>query len=106
MATLTAMPAVTLGPAVLAPFGAQWTANGGALSRSVPNSSMQLGDAIDTVVAALVLVLMIGLVALVDSLFSSVEIASGWTFATVVLIVWLADAFTSRAAANVYRDSY
>jgi hypothetical protein len=52
MATLAAMPAVTLGPAVLAPFGAQWTANGGALSRSAPNSSMQLGDAIDTVVAA------------------------------------------------------
>lgn len=45
------MPSLPLGPSVLAPFGAQWTANGGALSRSAPNSSLQLGDAIDAVVA-------------------------------------------------------
>ncbi len=58
------------------------------------------------VVSALVLLVMIGLVALVDSLLSGVEISSGWTFGAVVLIVWLADGITSRAAANVYRDEY
>ena len=34
------------------PFGAQWTANGGALSRSAPNSSLQLGNQIDSAVAS------------------------------------------------------
>ncbi|HYV14820.1 MAG TPA: hypothetical protein VE972_02225 [Conexibacter sp.] len=46
------MPALPLGPTVLASFGAQWTANGGALSRTPPNSSIQLGGAIDGAVAS------------------------------------------------------
>jgi hypothetical protein len=52
MAPLAQMPPVALTPAVLAPFGAQWTTNNGALSRTPPNSSMQLGNAIDSVVAS------------------------------------------------------
>jgi hypothetical protein len=51
MAALAPMPTVALGPAVLLPFGIQWTANGGSLSRTPPNSSLQLGNSIDTVVA-------------------------------------------------------
>lgn len=46
------MPAVSLGPPQLMAFGAQWTKNGGSLSRTPPHSSLQLGDVIDTAVAA------------------------------------------------------
>ena len=45
------MPPVTVGPATLAGFGAQWAANGGRLTRSKPYSSIELGEAIDRVVA-------------------------------------------------------
>jgi hypothetical protein len=38
--------------APLAPFGAQWTTNGGALSRSSPYSSNDLGGEVDQAVAA------------------------------------------------------
>lgn len=46
------MPQIVLDPTTMAAFGAQWTTNGGALSRSLPYSSIQLGDAIDAVVAS------------------------------------------------------
>lgn len=45
------MPQIALPTSVLAPFGAQWSANHGALSRSAPYSSLQLGEQIDTAVA-------------------------------------------------------
>jgi hypothetical protein len=51
MAVLAQMPAIRLGPAQLAPFGVQWAANNRCLSRTPPNSSIQLGDVIDTAVA-------------------------------------------------------
>lgn len=51
MAPLASMPHVAFDPATMAAFGTQWTANGGALSRSPPYSSIQLGDTIDMVVA-------------------------------------------------------
>jgi hypothetical protein len=56
------------------------------------------------VVTALNLLLIIALVALIDQWFSSVYISRGWTFAAVVLIVWMADHIMSRAAASAYRD--
>jgi hypothetical protein len=45
------MPPVGLPPAVLQPFGTQWNANGQRLSRTQPNSSMQLGSAVNDAVA-------------------------------------------------------
>lgn len=52
MATLAAMPAVTFQPAELLAFGQAWTGRGGSLSRTPPNSSMQLGALIDGKVGA------------------------------------------------------
>ncbi len=52
MAPLASMPPISLDPATMREFGAQWTANGGALSRTPPYSSIHLGDVIDTVVAS------------------------------------------------------
>lgn len=45
------MPPLVLSQPDLAAYGAQWTANGGALSRSAPYSSMQLGNLVDETVA-------------------------------------------------------
>lgn len=47
MAILGSMPPVIVAAADLAPFGAQWTANGGKLKRKQPNSSIQLGLVFD-----------------------------------------------------------
>lgn len=47
MGTLTAMPAIVLQPHLLA-FGQAWTARGGALSRTPPHSSIQLGALVDS----------------------------------------------------------
>lgn len=44
---MRAMPAINLHADVLLPFGAQWTARGGALSRTPPQSSGELGHLID-----------------------------------------------------------
>ena len=44
MAHLGKMPQITINAADLMPFGQAWTSNGGSLSRTPPNSSMQLGD--------------------------------------------------------------
>jgi len=52
MATLASMPPVLLPPALLAPYGAQWAKNGGALSRTSPHSSNDLGNDVDKAVAA------------------------------------------------------
>lgn len=52
MAPLAPMPAIALDPAKMVAFGAQWAVNGGALSRTPPFSSIQLGDAIDAAVAS------------------------------------------------------
>lgn len=51
MPPLAPMPAVELLPALLQPFGTQWTANGGCLLRTQPNSSIQLGVAVNGSVA-------------------------------------------------------
>jgi len=50
MAPLGVMPPIRIDPAQLAVFGQQWTANGGALSRSPPYSSGQLGSLFDAAV--------------------------------------------------------
>lgn len=44
------MPLIVIAPATLASFGATWTANGGSLSRTPPNSSGQLGNVFDSAV--------------------------------------------------------
>ena len=41
-----------VGPTDLGAFGATWTANGERLSRTPPNSSMQLGEMFDAKVAS------------------------------------------------------
>jgi len=46
------MPPVAISTADLARFGARWTANGGALSRTPPESSSQLGGLFDAAVGA------------------------------------------------------
>lgn len=51
MATLAPMPQVTVPRNVLREFGQQWEANGGALSRTPPFSSSQLGQQFDDAVA-------------------------------------------------------
>jgi hypothetical protein len=51
VAELSPMPKLALPASDLAGFGAQWTKNGGKLSRSAPNSSLQLGNFIDDRVA-------------------------------------------------------
>ena len=51
MAPLASMPALSLPQTDLAPYGSQWLKNGGALSRSKPYSSIQLGSFIDARVA-------------------------------------------------------
>src|SRR5216684_296081 len=50
MAILTQMPEVTVAPEILLPFGRRWTANGGALSRTPPESSSDLGKVFDQAV--------------------------------------------------------
>jgi len=50
MATLVSMPAITILQADLARFGQTWTANGGKLSRTPPQSSGELGELFDKVV--------------------------------------------------------
>ena len=52
MPVLAAMPALAIPTATLASFGAQWTANGNALSRTPPHSSSQLGQVFDSAVGA------------------------------------------------------
>lgn len=47
MAKLQAMPPVALSVAELAPFGAQWTADGGKLGKKPPYSATALGQLID-----------------------------------------------------------
>lgn len=44
MGQLKSMPAIQIQALDLAPFGRQWTANGGKLSRTPPHSSSQLGQ--------------------------------------------------------------
>ena len=50
MAPIAPMPPITVDPAQLAQFGNVWTANGGALSRTPPYSSSDLGRVFDTAV--------------------------------------------------------
>ena len=47
MAPLGNMPQIQIYEADLMPFGQAWTANNGSLSRTPPNSSMQLGEMFD-----------------------------------------------------------
>ena len=50
MAALTSMPTITISQADLARFGQTWTANGGRLSRTPPQSSGALGELFDNAV--------------------------------------------------------
>src|SRR5438128_1862472 len=52
MGSLASMPAIAIAPAELLPFGQTWTARGGSLSRTPPNSSIQLGALIDSKVGS------------------------------------------------------
>lgn len=52
MAKLATMPPVNISQTALAQFGAAWTANGGNLSRTPPQSSGQLGQVFDMAVGA------------------------------------------------------
>jgi hypothetical protein len=52
MAELKPMPPITIDVAELRGFGQQWTANGGALSRTPPYSSGQLGLLLDAAVGS------------------------------------------------------
>lgn len=52
MAQLAPMPAITVSQADLAKFGIAWTNNNGALGRTPPYSSGELGKIFDTAVAA------------------------------------------------------
>lgn len=52
MGALASMPPVVLQPGELLPFGQTWVQKGGALSRTAPNSSMQLGALIDGKIGA------------------------------------------------------
>ena len=65
MAHLQPMPPVVIPPATLAPFGKQWTDNGGKLSRSPPHSSSQLGSVFDAAVGG-AFALMVGGVPIVQ----------------------------------------
>ena len=51
MARLQKMPRLSIDQATLASFGATWAANGGDLSRTPPNSSVQLGSFFERAVA-------------------------------------------------------
>lgn len=55
------MPPIAISSADLARFGAQWTANGGALSRTPPESSSQLGALFDAAVGAALATLLGGI---------------------------------------------
>lgn len=61
MPSLQAMPPVTLPATALLPFGTQWTANGGALSRTPPQSSGELGSLIDAAVGEALAIMLGGL---------------------------------------------
>lgn len=60
MPQLQPMPIVALNSSELANFGTQWTANGGALSRTPPYSSLQLGEFFDRTIAKQLAVLLGG----------------------------------------------
>lgn len=52
MANLAPMPEIVPGQASLLQFGLSWTENGGRLLRNPPNSSIDLGNSFDRLVAA------------------------------------------------------
>lgn len=52
MAALQPMPAIMIAAAELKRFGDKWTENGGALSRSRPESSLEFGELFDAKVGA------------------------------------------------------
>lgn len=52
MAPLHKMPAINIEPTDLASFGKAWLQNGGALGRTPPNSSSELGKLFDKAIAA------------------------------------------------------
>lgn len=61
------MPSVELNSSQLHDFGTTWTANGGALSRTPPNSSVELGGLIDRTVGTALAELLGGLPIVVPS---------------------------------------
>lgn len=50
MAQLQSMPSISIEPADLQRFGRKWIENGGSLSRSIPESSLQFGNLFDAAV--------------------------------------------------------
>lgn len=61
MPSLQAMPPITLPAGTLLPFGTKWTANDGALSRTPPQSSGELGNVIDAAVGNALAIMLGGL---------------------------------------------
>ena len=74
MAILSRMPAVVVRPSQLLPFGERWSANGGKLSRTPPNSSSQLGHVFDEAVGR-ALSLMLGNVPVVPPINADALVA-------------------------------
>jgi hypothetical protein len=66
MGSLSKMPELRIPPEVLRPFGARWTANGGRLSRTPPESSGQLGLVFDRALGD-ALAVMLGAIPVVDA---------------------------------------
>ncbi len=60
MAKLVTMPPLAISQTELAPFGAAWTANGGSLSRTPPQSSGELGRVFDMAVGTALAVMLGG----------------------------------------------
>ncbi|MGH7963483.1 MAG: hypothetical protein ACRERD_16950 [Candidatus Binatia bacterium] len=67
MPALQPMPPLTLPPGALVPFGAQWTALVGKLSKGRPYSSLQLGDVFDQAIGASLSVLVGGVLIVVPN---------------------------------------
>lgn len=61
MARLVTMPPLAISQAALEPFGVTWTANGGSLSRTPPQSSGDLGRVFDMAVGTALAVLLGGI---------------------------------------------
>ncbi len=77
MAILATMPPIIIDTADLLPFGQAWTANGGNLSKTPPNSSLQLGEMFDKKVGA-ALAIMLGNIQC--SVTSSIEFSVQYHF--------------------------
>lgn len=92
MPALQPMPRLELPTATLLDFGGQWTVNGGALSRTQPHSSGELGNVIDRTVGDLATYVRQGEAAAVHTGYKC-SIRTPWWRAP---SVWIPEAFMLR----------